>query len=188
MPWNGSVRKKWRTASKCCCQISPRQTGEIWRTYRPPPPCPVGWRNRSVHVLYRAETRFQDLSPADRRDALAVAEQNGGYRARLLEKDIWVVAALGILFEVRFAQDLIFKGGTSLLKVYGAIRRFFENVDITCDIRIFASDLVLGTGDEALPPNPSQEKRWTRTTNHIPSFPRLFLVSLSRTRVRGEKG
>ena len=25
----------------------------------------VGWRNRSVHVLYMAEMRFQDLSPAD---------------------------------------------------------------------------------------------------------------------------
>ena len=110
-----------------------------------------------------AETRFQDLSPADRRDALEVAEQSGDSRARLLEKDVWVVAALGTLFEASFAQNLIFKGGTSLSKVYGAIRRFSEDVDITYDIRAFATDLVAGAGDEALPPTPSQEKRWTQT-------------------------
>ena len=110
-----------------------------------------------------AETRFQDLSPADRRDALEVAEQSGSYRALLLEKDIWVVAALGTLFEAPFGQDLIFKGGTSLSKVYGAIRRFSEDVDITYDIRAFARDLVSGTGDEALPPSRSQENRWTQT-------------------------
>ncbi|MXW40655.1 MAG: nucleotidyl transferase AbiEii/AbiGii toxin family protein [Synechococcus sp. SB0668_bin_15] len=110
-----------------------------------------------------AETRFQDLSPADRRDALEVAEQSCSYRALLLEKDIWVVAALGTLFEAPFAQDLTFKGGTSLSKVYGAIRRFSEDVDITYDIRAFAPDLVSGAGDEALPPSRSQEKCWTQT-------------------------
>ena len=113
-----------------------------------------------------AEARFQELSPDDRRDALEVAEQSGGYKARLLEKDIWVVAVLGTLFEAPFAQDLIFKGGTSLSKVYRAIRRFSEDIDITYNIRTFAPDLVSGAGDEALPPNRSQEKRWTQAIRH----------------------
>ena len=109
-----------------------------------------------------AETRFQDLSPDDRRDALEAVERSGSHRAHLLEKDVWVVAALGILFEAPFAEHLTFKGGTSLSKVWRAIRRFSEDVDITYDIRAFAPDLVSGAGDEALPPTRSQERRWTR--------------------------
>ncbi len=61
-----------------------------------------------------AETRFQDLSPDDRRDALEVAERCAAIEAHLLEKDTWVVATLGVLFEAPFAEHLIFKGGTSL--------------------------------------------------------------------------
>ena len=109
-----------------------------------------------------AETPFQNLSPDDRRDALDMAERSGSHNAHLLEKDIWVVATLGVLFEAPFAEHLTFKGGTSLSKVWRAILRFSEDVDITYDIRAFAPDLVSGAGDEALPPTRSQEKRWTR--------------------------
>jgi len=109
-----------------------------------------------------AETPFQSLSADDRRYALRVAEGKGTHRAHLLEKDIWVVAALDVLFGAAFADHLTFKGGTSLSKVWRAIRRFSEDVDITYDIRAFAPDLVSGAGDEALPPTRSQEKRWTR--------------------------
>lgn len=114
------------------------------------PACPV------------AKTKFQDLSRREKFDSLEVAEVSSSYEAYLLEKDIWVVAVLDILFEAPFGQDLIFKGGTSLSKVWRAIRRFSEDVDITYDIRAFAPDLVSDAGDEALPPNRSQEKRWTQ--------------------------
>ena len=63
------------------------------------------------------EARFQDLSPDDRRDALEAAERNSSHKAHLLEKDVWVVATLGILFDAPFAGHLTFKGGTSLSKV-----------------------------------------------------------------------
>ena len=109
-----------------------------------------------------ADQGFHDLSPDDRRDALEVAERSGSHKAHLMEKDVWVVAALGILFDAPFAEHLTFKGGTSLSKVWRAIRRFSEDVDITYDIRAFAPDLVSGAGDEALPPTRSQEQRWTR--------------------------
>ena len=109
-----------------------------------------------------AETRYEDLSADDRRDALEVVERGSDHKAHLLEKDIWVVATLGVLFNGPFAQHLTFKGGTSLSKVWRTIRRFSEDVDITYDIRAFAPDLVSGAGDEALPPTRSQEKRWTR--------------------------
>ncbi len=109
-----------------------------------------------------AEQGFQNLSPDDRRDALEVAERSGSHKAHLLEKDVWVVATLGVLFDAPFAGNLIFKGGTSLSKVWRVIRRFSEDLDITYDIRAFAPDLVSGAGDEALPPTRSQEKSWTR--------------------------
>lgn len=105
---------------------------------------------------------YQRLSLEDRRLALRVAEDASGRRGFLLEKDIWVVATLDSLFRAPFAEHLIFKGGTSLSKVWRAIRRFSEDVDITYDIRAFAPDLVAGTGEEALPPTRSQQKRWTR--------------------------
>ena len=60
------------------------------------------------------EARFQDLLPDDRRDALEVAERSGSHKAHLLEKDVWVAATLGILFEAPFAENLTFKGGTAL--------------------------------------------------------------------------
>ena len=69
-----------------------------------------------------AETRYQDLSADDRRDALQVAERGSNHKAHLLEKDIWVVATLRVLFDAPFAEHLIFKGGTSLSKVWRASR------------------------------------------------------------------
>ncbi len=53
----------------------------------------------------------------------------------MLEKDICVVATLAVLFEAPFAGHLTFKGSTSLSKAWRAVRRFSEDVDITCDIR-----------------------------------------------------
>ncbi len=108
------------------------------------------------------ETPFHSLSADDRRHALRVAQERRRLQAHLLEKDIWVVATLGILFEAPFAEHLVFKGGTSLSKMWRAIRRFSEDIDVTYDIRAFAPDLVSGAGDEALAPTRSQEKRWTR--------------------------
>ena len=109
-----------------------------------------------------AEERYQDLPARDRRDALEVAERSSSQRAHLLEKDLWVVATLSVLFDGPLAEPLTFKGGTSLSKAWRAIRRFSEDIDITYDIRAFAPDLIAAGGDEALPPTRSQEKRWTK--------------------------
>ena len=109
-----------------------------------------------------AEVQYGRISVAERRDALEVAERQSGQKTYLLEKDTWVVAILRVLFEAPFGRHLVFKGGTSLSKVWRAIRRFSEDIDITYDIRGFAPDLVAGGDDEALPPTRSQERRWTR--------------------------
>jgi predicted nucleotidyltransferase component of viral defense system len=103
-----------------------------------------------------AEVLYQELSAVDRRDALEVVESSSSHKANLLEKDIWVVATLNALFNAPFSSHLIFKGGTSLSKVWRAIRRFSEDIDVTYDIRAFAPNLVAGSSDEALPPTRSQ--------------------------------
>lgn len=48
-----------------------------------------------------------------------------------------------------------------LSKAYAAIRGFSEDIDLTYDIRELIPDLI-GNQPDALPPNCSQEKRWTR--------------------------
>ena len=106
---------------------------------------------------------FFALSPADRKDALAVAASRSGRPAHLLEKDAWVVWTLSALFRSPFAQHLVFKGGTSLSKVYNAIDRFSEDIDVTYDIRAIAPDLVKDAGPDALPPSRSQAKKWRAT-------------------------
>ena len=105
---------------------------------------------------------FQFLSREERFDALFVAARKSGHQGFVFEKDIWVVQILKILFDAPFGKDLVFKGGTSLSKAYNVIRRFSEDLDITYDIRAFAPDIVADS-EEALPPNRSQEKRWTKT-------------------------
>lgn len=53
----------------------------------------------------------------------------------VLEKDVWVCWVLQTLFTMPGAVTMAFKGGTSLSKVFGAIARFSEDVDITLDYR-----------------------------------------------------
>lgn len=52
-----------------------------------------------------------------------------------LEKDVWICWALDTLFRLPDAFPMAFKGGTSLSKVYNAIRRLSEDVDVTVDFR-----------------------------------------------------
>jgi hypothetical protein len=51
-----------------------------------------------------------------------------------VEKDFWVVWTLDKLFRSALLRDkIIFKGGTSLSKVFGLIRRFSEDIDLILD-------------------------------------------------------
>ncbi|MBL0935484.1 MAG: nucleotidyl transferase AbiEii/AbiGii toxin family protein [Rhizobiaceae bacterium] len=105
--------------------------------------------------------RFLDLSTDDRRNVLGVAADRSGRPAHILEKDVWVVWTLATLFGSPLGEHLVFKGGTSLSKAYGVIRRFSEDLDLTYDIRAIAPDLV-GDQSEPLPKTRSEEKRWSK--------------------------
>ncbi|MGO8699215.1 MAG: nucleotidyl transferase AbiEii/AbiGii toxin family protein [Limisphaerales bacterium] len=54
-----------------------------------------------------------------------------GLPAFIVEKDFWVCWLLGRIFATpRLGADCVFKGGTSLSKVFGAINRFSEDIDL----------------------------------------------------------
>ena len=52
----------------------------------------------------------------------------------IVEKDFWVCFILRCLFtEPNFKDKFVFKGGTSLSKVFGIIKRFSEDIDLSVD-------------------------------------------------------
>lgn len=74
---------------------------------------------------------FLQLPPADRNLYFEQAAARRNLSPVILEKDFWVCWLLGILFGSKFAGALVFKGGTSLSKVFGVIDRFSEDIDLS---------------------------------------------------------
>jgi hypothetical protein len=72
------------------------------------------------------------LNLSQRREFFLAASQKLGYTAPVVEKDFWVCWTLRELFALPGAREhLIFKGGTALSKIWQAIRRFSEDVDVS---------------------------------------------------------
>ena len=101
-------------------------------------------------------TPFFNLPPTER--ALVINEAAGrlGLVPLVVEKDFWVCWTLARIFEVEaVAPHVVFKGGTSLSKVFGAIQRFSEDIDLAVSPRVLgfeAAEL-----DEA--PSASQRRK-----------------------------
>jgi hypothetical protein len=75
----------------------------------------------------------------------------------IAEKDFWVCWTLGRLFaSTDLAPALVFKGGTSLSKVFGAIERFSEDIDLSI------SPALLGWDESDLDEAPSSSQRGKR--------------------------
>jgi len=100
---------------------------------------------------------WHTLSREDRAEALELAAAQTGRAPHLLEKDVWVVWVLSAIDQSPLANKLTFKGGTSLSKAYKIIDRFSEDIDLTCDIREIASDLL--RHGNPIPETASQAKK-----------------------------
>ncbi len=75
---------------------------------------------------------FLKLSPTERGLYLQQAALNRGMQPSIMEKDFWVCWLLGVLFShPEFKDILVFKGGTSLSKVFNVIQRFSEDIDLS---------------------------------------------------------
>jgi hypothetical protein len=69
---------------------------------------------------------------------LDVASEKLGMANQIIEKDFWVCWLLEKLFSIAtIRENLTFKGGTSLSKVYSVINRFSEDIDISIEKSFF---------------------------------------------------
>lgn len=73
------------------------------------------------------------LSAARRREIFNQVSVRSGLPPVAVEKDWWVSKALNTVFELPFAQYVVFKGGTSLSKGWDLIERFSEDIDLAID-------------------------------------------------------
>jgi hypothetical protein len=80
--------------------------------------------------------------PAAERSALFSETAAGlGTTPAVIEKDFWVTWVLDRLFRnPELARLLMFKGGTSLSKVYRLIERFSEDIDLILDWRVVSGE------------------------------------------------
>jgi hypothetical protein len=78
---------------------------------------------------------FLQLPASDQAEILQTCAGKLGRRPEHLEKDVWICWVLQGLFTMPGRLPMAFKGGTSLSKVYEAIRRFSEDVDVTVDYK-----------------------------------------------------
>lgn len=75
------------------------------------------------------------LSAGDRAALFGETGAGRGVADTIIEKDFWVCWCLKRLFGLPkgTTASLVFKGGTSLSKAFGAIRRFSEDIDLSFD-------------------------------------------------------
>lgn len=94
------------------------------------------------------------LPGTDRADLFTSAARRRGLTAAIIEKDFWVCWTLKRVFTLTDPPaGLLFKGGTSLSKVFGVIERFSEDVDLSFD------RAGLGFGGDSDPLNAPTGKR-----------------------------
>lgn len=80
--------------------------------------------------------RIATWPAADRAELLREASALKPMPAEVMEKDFWVCWVLNRLFRSDdMGRKILFKGGTSLSKVFGLIERFSEDVDLILDWR-----------------------------------------------------
>lgn len=83
---------------------------------------------------------YFSLNPAQQRLVIEQTAAKLNLPVQAIEKDLWVTAILQVLFTLPCAHGLVFKGGTSISKVWNAINRFSEDIDLVIDRSLFDLD------------------------------------------------
>ena len=86
------------------------------------------------------KNNYFTLTPAQQRTILEQTAIKKALPKQAIEKDLWVTTILQIVFSLPCAENLVFKGGTSLSKVWGLINRFSEDIDLAIDRNVFELD------------------------------------------------
>lgn len=97
------------------------------------------------------------MSVADRRDLFQETASLRGLSPLIIEKDFWVCWTLKQMFAIpSLGPHLIFKGGTSLSKVFRLIQRFSEDIDVSLRRDYLGFD---GDNDPEQPTSKSQQRK-----------------------------
>ena len=80
---------------------------------------------------------FLQHTPAEQRQAFLLTAQKKHLPEPSIEKDWWVTQILNIVFSLPIADQLVFKGGTSLSKAWNLIERFSEDIDLAVNPAFF---------------------------------------------------
>ena len=80
---------------------------------------------------------FRNLTKEQQISVIEQLVNKIGLPAQAIEKDLWVTTFLQLVFSLSFADKLVFKGGTSLSKIWNVIERFSEDIDLAIDRKLF---------------------------------------------------
>lgn len=84
------------------------------------------------------------LTQAQRHELFTETAALRGMTTAIVEKDFWVTWTLDKLFaHAELSRILMFKGGTSLSKVFGLIERFSEDIDLILNWRVVTGEDLL---------------------------------------------
>ena len=86
------------------------------------------------------QNNYFSLNPVQQRQVIEQTAAKLNLPVQAIEKDLWVTAILQVLFTLPCAHGLVFKGGTSISKVWNAINRFSEDIDLAIDRSLFDLD------------------------------------------------
>ncbi len=83
---------------------------------------------------------WMNLNTEQRIQVLEQVGSSMGLPAFVIEKDWWVCIILKAVFQSKYKEAVIFKGGTSLSKAYHLINRFSEDIDLIIDRHFLGFD------------------------------------------------
>lgn len=84
------------------------------------------------------KNNYFNLSAEQQRIVITQTATRVNLPLQAIEKDLWVTAILQFIFSLPIGKNLVFKGGTSLSKVWGIINRFSEDIDLAIDRQYFS--------------------------------------------------
>ena len=73
------------------------------------------------------------LNISERKEIINQTSAKTGIIPTAIEKDFWVMIALKAIFETKYGEHIVLKGGTSLSKGWNLIERFSEDIDLGID-------------------------------------------------------
>ena len=99
--------------------------------------------------------------PAERNALFTKTAEQKGISPEIAEKDFWVCWTLLQISRLTGLPKIIFKGGTSLSKVFGIIKRFSEDIDLVIDRH------ELGFNNENDPANQEARSKRDKTLTNL---------------------